>query len=186
MPKKQIDLDVVPFELKRNWGWLLGLGILFILMGTIGLGMVGGITLVSMFFLGVVLMIAGGFQLIDVFKSKLWKGALSHALVGLCYIAGGCLVVYDPFLASSIITAALAGVLIVIGAIRLMMASYLRDEKGWGWLFFAGLAAIVLGVMILMQWPLSGMWFIGMLIAIELMICGWVYVFTAFAIRGAP
>lgn len=187
MAKKDasINIDLIPTELKRNWGWLLGLGILFILMGSIGLGMVVGITMASMFFLGILLIIAGISQIIDVFKSRQWKGAVSHALVAILYIAGGGLVIYDPLLASSLITAALAGVLIVIGMVRIIMATMLRhDTKGWGWLFLAGLAALVLGILILLQWPVSGLWFIGLFISIELMIAGWTYVFLAFAIRG--
>lgn len=187
MAKKDavVKIDAIPNELRRNWGWLLGLGVLFILMGTIGLSMVVGITMASMFFLGVLLIIAGVSQIIDVFKCRRWKGAISHALVAMLYVAGGCLVIYDPLLASTLITAALAGVLIVIGVLRILMATMLRhDEQGWGWLFLAGLAALVLGILILMQWPVSGLWFIGLFISIELMIAGWTYVFMAFAIRG--
>ena len=183
MPRKKMYMDLVPPELHRNWGWLLGLGILFILMGTIGLGMVVGLTLASMFFLGVLLIIAGISQIIDTFKCKKWRGAVLHALIAILYIFGGCIVIYDPLLASSLITAAIAGVLIVIGATRLIMASMLRDAKGWGWMFLAGLAALVLGILILMQWPVSGLWFIGLFIAIELLITGWTYVFLAFAMR---
>lgn len=184
MPRKKIQMDLVPPELQRNWGWLLGLGILFILMGTLGLGMVVGLTLASMFFLGVLLIIAGIFQIIDTFKCKKWRGALLHAFIALLYIFGGCIVIYDPLLASSLITAAIAGVLIVIGATRLFMATMLRDAKGWGWMFLAGLAALVLGILILLQWPVSGLWFIGLFIAIELLITGWTYVFLAFSMRA--
>lgn len=184
MPASDNNLSLLPPELKRSWGWLLGLGVLFIALGTIALSMVVGVTLASMLFLGVLLIIAGLSQILDVFKSKHWRGALSHALIAVLYIAGGGLIIYDPLLASSLITAALAGVLIVIGVIRLGMAIVLREAKGWGWLFLAGLAAIVLGVLILMQWPYSGLWFIGLFVAIELIIAGWTYVFLAFSMRG--
>ena len=184
MQTTDLKFSPIPPELKRSWGWLLALGVLFIALGTIALSMVVGVTLASMLFLGVLLLIAGLSQILDVFKSKHWKGALSHALIAVLYIAGGGLIIYDPLLASSLITAALAGVLIVIGVIRLSMAVLLRQTKGWGWLFLAGLAAIVLGVLILLQWPYSGLWFIGLFVAIELIIAGWSYVFLAFSIRG--
>ena len=45
--------------LKHNWGWLLALGILFVILGTIGLSMVVGLTIVSMLFFGILLIIAG-------------------------------------------------------------------------------------------------------------------------------
>src|SRR4051812_8197209 len=101
--------------LKRNWSWVLGLGILFLLLGCIGLGMVVGLTLVSMFFFGALLIISGLTHIVDVFKNKKWKGMIWQALIAVLYIAGGCIVLYDPFAASTLITAILAGVLIVIG-----------------------------------------------------------------------
>ena len=181
MPKKNVD--TFPDELKRSSGWLLGLGVLFVMLGVIGLGMVVGLTLMSLLFLGVILIVVGVSQLIDVFKCKEWRGALWHALVGTLYIIGGCMIIYDPILASEAITALIAWVLIFIGIARLMMAIELRHASGWGWLFFAGLTAIVLGILILLQWPYSGLWVLGMLIAIELIVNGWTYIFIAMASR---
>ncbi|WP_028387534.1 HdeD family acid-resistance protein [Legionella fairfieldensis] len=172
-------------ELKRNWGWLLALGILFVILGCIGMGMVVGLTLASMLFLGILLLIAGVSQIIDVFKAKYWKAVAWHALIAVFYIIGGCLVIYDPFLASTLITALLAGVLIVIGVTRFIMALKLYGSAGWGWLLVAGLIAIALGIMILVHWPISGLWVIGLFIAIEMIVDGWTYIFLALAIRRA-
>ena len=173
----------LPKELKRGWGWLLGLGILFVILGSIGLGMVVGLTLASVLFLGVLLIIAGISQIVDVFKSSKWKGGAWHALIAVLYLIGGCIIIYDPILASTVITALIAWVLIIIGITRLIMAFVLRHEKGWAWILIAGLTAIVLGVLILMQWPYSGLWVLGLFIAIELIENGWTYIFIALAMR---
>ena len=175
--------DLLNMSFKRSWGWLLGLGILFIVLGCIGLGMVVGLTLVSMLFFGILLIVGGFSQIVDVFRCKQWKGALWHALIAAFYIVGGGVVLYDPFLASTIITAILATVLIVIGLTRFIMAVMLRDEKGWGWLLVAGITAIVLGIMILLQWPISGLWVIGLFIAIEMIVNGGTYIFIALSAR---
>lgn len=172
-------------DLKRNWGWLLGLGILFLILGCVGLGMVVGLTMVSMYFFGALLIISGVAHIIDVIKHHEWKGIIGQALIAVLYIAGGCIVMYDPFLASTLITGLLASVLIVIGVTRLIMAIALRDSKGWGWLFLAGVTALILGVLILMQWPVSGLWVIGMFIAIDMIVDGWTYIFIAFSLRKA-
>ncbi|MBT5966832.1 MAG: hypothetical protein HOG60_05965 [Gammaproteobacteria bacterium] len=39
--------------------------------------------------------------------------------------------------------------------------------------------AIVLGIMIVAEWPLSGLWVIGMFIAIEMLFAGWSMVMMA-------
>lgn len=148
--------------------------------------MVVGVTLASMLFLGVLLIIAGFLQIVDVFKCNEWKAVAWHALIAILYIVGGGLVIYDPFLASTLITALLAGVLIIIGVTRLVMAVGLRGSPGWFWLLLAGLVAIALGLMILAHWPISGLWVIGLFIAIELIVDGWTYIFLALAIRRRP
>jgi uncharacterized membrane protein HdeD (DUF308 family) len=181
-PSHQVD-KIISAELSRSWGWLLGLGILFVILGFIGLGMTVGLTLVSMFFLGFLFVIAGVAQIVDVFKSHQWQGVVGHALIAVLYILGGGLIIYDPILASFVVTALLGWVLIIIGITRLIMGIILRHSKGFGWLLFGGITAIILGVLILMQWPYSALWIIGMLIAIELIVNGWTYIFIALGMR---
>ena len=185
MAKTKVVVNKIPPELKRSWAWLLALGILFVILGCIGLGMVVGLTLASMLFLGVLLISAGLAQIVDVFKSKHWKGAIWHAIIALLYLIGGGVVIYDPLLASTIVTALLAWIFIVIGITRLSMAAVLRRSKGWVWLVIAGIAAIVLGVLILLQWPYSGLWVLGLFIAIEILVNGWTYIFLALSLRRA-
>lgn len=171
-------------SINRSWSWLLALGILFIILGGIGLSMVVGLTILSMVFFGILLITGGACQLIDAFKDRHWKGTLWHTFIGMLYIAGGALVIYDPLLASAVITAMLAGVLIVMGLTRIVMAFSMRQTSAWGWVFLAGLLALVLGIMILTHWPVSGLWIIGLFLAIEIMVTGWTYVFLAFALRS--
>ncbi|KTC85391.1 MULTISPECIES: HdeD family acid-resistance protein [Legionella] len=183
MAKTKNDLAVEATELRHSWGWLLALGILFVILGCIGLGMVVGLTLASMLFLGVLLIIAGCSQFVDVFKAKYWKAVAWHALIAALYIIGGCIVIYDPFLASTLITALLGSVLIIIGLTRFVMALKLKGSPGWVWLLFAGLTALILGILILIKWPISGLWVIGLFIAIEMIVDGWTYIFLALGIR---
>ncbi|SDX17606.1 HdeD family acid-resistance protein [Thiocapsa roseopersicina] len=172
-------------DLSRNWGWLLAFGILSIVLGTVGMGMTFGLTLVSVVFFGALLIVGGTFQLIDAFKCQGWKGALWHVLIALLYIAGGLLIVVDPLLASETLTLALAGVLIAVGVSRVIMAVQHRGQSGWGWLVLSGLISIALGAMIIAKWPMSGMWVIGLFVAIELIFNGWAYLFVALAARRA-
>jgi len=178
-----IDVNPVSNILKRSWGWLFGLGVFFIIFGGIGLTMTIGLTLFSMFVFGMLLIIAGITQFVDVCRCREWQGSVWHSLVALLYIAGGCLVIYDPFLASTLITAMLGGILVIIGITRMIMAVHIRKSRGFGWLLLSGLAAVVLGGLIISQWPFSGLWFIGLFIAIELIISGWTYILLALSIR---
>jgi uncharacterized membrane protein HdeD (DUF308 family) len=172
-------------ELKKNWGWLLAFGILSIVLGTIGLGMTFGLTLASVLFFGVLLVVGGVFQVFDAFKCKGWKSTLWHILIALLYIAAGALMVYDPILASVTLTLVLGWILIAVGIMRGIMAFQLRPARGWYWPLLSGIVSVVLGAMILAKWPATGLWVIGLFIAIELIFHGWSYVFVALAARKA-
>jgi len=63
-----------------------------------------------------------------------------------------------------------------------MLTRY-RGSKGWGWLLFGRIVAILLGAMIAAKWPVSGLWLIGFFVAIELIMNGWTYVFLALAAK---
>jgi uncharacterized membrane protein HdeD (DUF308 family) len=172
-------------SLQRHWGWLLGLGILLLILGCIGLGMDIALTIVSMYFFAALLMVSGLSHFADAFKYKRWKGAIWQILVAILYLVAAGIILYDPILASTIITALLAWVLIVIGVTRIAMSMSLKDNKGWGWIFFAGITSLILGILILLQWPTSGLWVIGMFIAIDMIVSGWTYIFMAIAARAA-
>lgn len=182
---KTTGLPPVPIYFKRNWGWLLALGVLFEIAGLVSLGLVISVTILSMFFIGAIILVAAVFQIVDVFQSKNWKGAAWHFLTALLYIVIGASFIIDPFLASVIVTAILAWSLIIMGIARFFMAFSLRGSEGWGWILFAGIASFILGIMILMQWPASGLWIIGLLIAVELIMYGWTCIFMALSIRNS-
>lgn len=187
---KVVDKDIedsallLSAKLKRSWGWLLLLGIIFVLLGMLGLSMTVGITVFSMYFFAILLFVAGFSQLADAWHSSDWHGIVWHGLIAVLYMLAAAMISYDPLLASTLITAAIAWIFIFMGVSRLFMFFYLYKAPGCAWLLISSLFAIALGVLILVQWPLSGIWFIGTLIAIELIISGWTYIFIAIALRN--
>lgn len=185
MDEHDKEIFLASKRLKRNWGWLLVLGIVFIILGSIGLGMLVNITVFSMYFMAVLLFVAGFAQIADSFKCRHWHGLLWHLLIALLYIVAAAFMSFDPLLASTLITAMLAWAFILIGIFRTILWFRLNQAPGSGWLILSALASIALGVILLVKWPMSGMWFIGMIIAIELIVAGWTYVLLALAIRNS-
>jgi uncharacterized membrane protein HdeD (DUF308 family) len=171
--------------LTKNWGWLLVVGIVFIILGTIGLGMLFALTMVSVLFFGVLMLIGGGVQFVDAFKCAGWKSVVWHVLMAILYVLGGIVVIIDPVLASVVITLILAGTITGAGIVRLIIALQHRDSKGWGWALVSGIISIILGIMIFAKWPVSGLWIIGLFVAIEMIINGWSYIFLALAAKNA-
>ena len=95
----------------------------------------------------------------------------------------GISIMADPLAASALFTLLLAGALVGIGVMRLIIAFQLRGAKNWFWPLIGGIAAMVLGFMILARWPVSGLWVIGLFVAIEMIFGGWAYIFIALGAR---
>ncbi|GBE07450.1 acid-resistance membrane protein [bacterium BMS3Bbin11] len=159
-------------EISRKWGWFLAIGIIMAILGTIGIGVTFALTLTTVTFFGFLILIGGGFQLVNAFRHKGWS-LVGNILIALLYGAVGYTMVKNPLLASATLTLLIAWALIAIGIMRLIIAFRLKGVPGWIWTLIGGIAAIALGIMILNNWPESSLWVIGMFVAIELILNGW-------------
>ena len=61
-----------------------------------------------------------------------------------------------------------------------------RRIHGWGWQVFAGLVALVLGLLISTGWPATSIWVIGTFVSLDLLFAGWSFVMVALAVRARP
>ena len=169
-------------EIGNKWGWFLGVGIVMIILGVIGIGATFAVTVTTVTFFGILILIGGGIQLVDAFKHK-GLSLAGKVVIALLYIAVGYVMVANPLLASSVLTLFIAWSLVAIGIMRILMAIRHHGMPGWVWLLIGGIATTFLGVMILNNWPASGLWVIGLFVAIELIINGWDMVMTGLAAK---
>ena len=170
-------------DLGRHWGWLLAVGILSVILGILGLGMTFMLTIVSVLYFGVLMVVMGVVQLVHSFKCAGWKSVALHALIGLLYLVAGIMIVTRPLLASIALTWTLAIILIVVGVMRLVVGFQHRGTSSSGWAIVGGIITVILGLMILARWPASSLWVIGLFLAIELIVNGWTQIFVALAAR---
>ncbi|GJL83626.1 MAG: membrane protein [marine bacterium B5-7] len=177
------DLKKIFGDLGKNWGWILALGMVFIVLGIIALGMPVMMTLTTVMFIGVLLAIGGAAQIFNAFKCAGWKGRVAHILIGLLYIVAAGVIVNNPALSSLAFTAMLAGLVVAVGVLRIIMAFQMKGQPGWVWLIIAGLISIGLGAVIYAEWPVSGLSVIGILVAFELITNGFFYLFVGLAAR---
>jgi uncharacterized membrane protein HdeD (DUF308 family) len=170
--------------LSRNWGWLLALGILMIILGAFAIAAPYGATLAVQFALGWILVIGGIAEAIHAFMARGWGGFLLELLSAILYVVVGVLLLTNPVGGALALTIVLAVFLIVEGIFKIMMAMRVRDHRGWGWLLASGVLSVILGVLIWAEWPASGLWVIGLLVGIQLLFTGWSLVMLALAARA--
>lgn len=170
-------------RLRNKWGWLLALGVLLTALGIIGFAMLPGLTLVTVWWFGVLLMIGGGAQIVDAFSEKGWGSFALHLMIAILYVAAGAMVVWNPVLGALSLTLFVAGALVAVGVLRLIMAFQVRPAAGWPLAALSGVLSVVLGVLIFAQWPASGVWVLGLFFAIELLSEGIAFIALALASR---
>ncbi len=167
-------------EAKQNWGWLLALGILLIVLGTGIISTSYYATLFSVILLGVFLIAAGIIQITQAFLARKWSGLFLALFLGILYLVTGFLFLARPETAAISITLWIAAFCFIAGLFRMLAALLLRFEQ-WGWVFFNGLVTFLLGLMIYADWPLSGLWVIGLFVGIDMILAGWSWIFLAFS-----
>jgi uncharacterized membrane protein HdeD (DUF308 family) len=187
-----------------SWGWLLALGILMTLLGVIGLGMTYWLTVVAVFWCGVLAIVGGIAQIVDAFHHKSWKGIVWHVIIGLIYIAAGLAMVTMPVASAFWLTVFLAISLVVAGLVRIVMAFQIRGQGAvWIAVLLSGAISVALGAMVYgtvvppgadalatsegqLAWVRSWGWVIGLFVAIELIVEGVALISLAFAAKSAP
>ena len=133
---------------------------------------------------GALLVIGGVAQAFEALRATGWKSRALHVFIALVYLAAGALALYDPIAASLSLTLFIAAMLLVAGVLRAVMAFQMRPVRGWGWVLAGGVMSLLLGIAILVQWPVSGLLAIGLFVALELMIAGWSCILFALAARS--
>jgi uncharacterized membrane protein HdeD (DUF308 family) len=155
-----------------------------VILGVIGLGMTVLFNEIVVMYFGFLLLFGSGVQLMQAFRAEAWKGRVWHVLIALVYIVGGIIAVTEPVIAGMTLALLIAWTLIVIGVLRLFMALQMRGANGWLWTLLGGVLSVVLGVMIINEWPQSGLWVIGLFVAIEILFAGWSQIMIALAAKN--
>ena len=120
--------------LERKWGWIVALGIFFLLAGFVALTDELAATVVSVFVTGVSLIVAGIVEIITGIQVRPWSRALVWILVGLGVALAGVVILRDPLLAAAGFTLALGLVLVISGVFRLVLAFQIRTPRSGRWL----------------------------------------------------
>jgi len=165
-------------EMIQNWGWFLAFGIVLMLLGIATIVRSIKATVVSMVFFGWLLLFASIIEFVDAFMVGRWAGFFLHLLVAILFGIIGLMMVMKPVISAEAATF-LMSVFFLLGGLYQLVAALWMHLPGWGWQALNGIITSVLGVLILAQWPVTGLWVIGLFVGIDLIFCGWAWVALA-------
>src|ERR1700742_4033633 len=148
----QAGADLAPVRAK--WGWIVALGVVYLVVGFIALGSVVTATVASVFVVGIMMIIAGIVEVFSAFQMKSWGKFLLWALLGVLYIVAGFVTFENPLLAAVLLTLVLGASLVASGIMRIILAISMKRESPSIWVALSGVITLLLGLLILARWPI--------------------------------
>ncbi|HIG44012.1 MAG: HdeD family acid-resistance protein [bacterium] len=169
--------------IRENASLTVAVGIILLVIGTFALvsPFVAGLTISIM--VGVLLAIGGVSKCVLAFKTGVFGRGLLMFVLGSLMTITGLYMVVQPAAGLISLTLILVIYLVVTGVFELIIALQVRPEAGWGWLMFNAAVTLVLGIMLWHQFPLSGVWAIGVLFGIKMIFSGWALVYLGRSVK---
>jgi len=169
--------------IKKHGGNMTVFGVITIILGIIAMSIPLIVGSWVALLIGVVVLIAG--------ISRLWWGFKSTGgqrvfllVVGVLTTLCGVVMLANPVFTAGVLTILLAIYFIADGVFEILGSLSMRPDQGWGWLLFAGLISLLLGIAIWQQFPLSGLVAIGVLLGIKLIFAGLLMITVGTVTRG--
>lgn len=170
---------------KAKWGWFLFAGIVFIIAGLFAFMAPFMASLVVTVIVAVGLVVVGVVQIFQAWSVQSWTGFIWQLVIGIVLLIGGLAVYFNPVASTFLLTLFVAAMFIAKGIFQIILGFRIKPNDAWGWIVAAGVIAIIVGVLIWMDYPLSGVYALGILAGISLIFTGWSYVAIALAAKRA-
>jgi uncharacterized membrane protein HdeD (DUF308 family) len=177
----QARSDTAPLRAKS--GWIIALGVVYLIAGFIALGSVAMATVASVLVVGVMMIIAGVAEVFSAFQIKSWGKFLLWALLGVLYIFAGFVTFENPLLAAVLLTLILGASLVASGIMRIFLGFSMKRETPWIWVVLSGVITLLLGLLILARWPVSSLYILGLFLGIDLIMAGVGWIGLGFGLR---
>jgi uncharacterized membrane protein HdeD (DUF308 family) len=170
--------------LRAKSGWIVVLGVIYVVAGLVALGSVVLATVATVFVVGIMMVIAGVAEVINAFQIKTWGKFLLWLLLGALYIVAGFATFENPLLAAAVLTLLLGFSLLASGIMRIVLAFSMKEGAPWIWVALSGAITLLLGIVILAHWPVSGLYILGLFLGIDLVLAGAGWIAVGLGLRA--
>jgi uncharacterized membrane protein HdeD (DUF308 family) len=177
------NFPIVSSEIKEHATSFMIVGIVMIVLGFAAIAFPFIATLTIELLVGWIIAISGFIGIVHFIKASKWKGFQLSLLGSLLSLGVGVVLLIYPFTGILSLTLLIAAFFLAGGTFRIVLALRIRPLDHWIWLLISGILALLLGAVVLFQWPEIATWFIGMLVGIDLIFSGWTSILLSFAAR---
>ncbi len=120
------------------------------------------------------------------FSAKDIPAFLWNLITAALSLAVGALLISHPVAGALSLTILLTAFFIAEGVFQIATSGAYRDVMGglWGWMLVSGISDLALAAIIILGWPITAVWALGLLVGVNLITSGWAIVMAALAGRS--
>jgi membrane protein HdeD len=156
----------------NNWVLLLIAGIIALLGGILALFNPLAATLTAVMLTGWILVFVGVIEIIGVFSATGWGARLLALVLGVLTVLLGLYILGNPIISAVVLTWIVGIFFLATGATKVVLSFGMRGT-GYFWVvMLSGIVSVVLGVMVLSNFPYSAASILGIVLAVELISTG--------------
>jgi uncharacterized membrane protein HdeD (DUF308 family) len=119
--------------------------------------------------IGFILLIAGIVPIVRELKAEASIEKAMGLILGIITALTGIAVIGHPLFGLAFLTLLLVIYFVAEGVSKIVTSFRFKPASGWKWLLASGVLSLILGLFIWNQWPVSGMWAVGVLVGINLL-----------------
>lgn len=165
----------------------------YLMVTGIALAVFGGIAMAApalagtavVFVIGALLVVSGVFQFVQGLREPAWASKLLEMILGAIAVVAGIAVLAHPLLGLKTLAIVLAVFFVIEGVWKILASFSFRPAPGWIAMLISGILGLVLAYLIFSNWPLSGIWAVGILVGVDLVVTGASMIALALTIKRA-
>lgn len=154
----------------QNRGYFIVLGTITLLAGVVALLFPVASSIAVELFVGFTFAVVGLAQIIHAFGNRSWSGFLLGLLVGIIYAAVGFFLIAKPVEGTAALTMAVALAFLFNGVVQTIWSFQMSKHSGL--MLASGLISMVLGTMLLANFPFDAAWVLGAFVGINFLFSG--------------
>jgi uncharacterized membrane protein HdeD (DUF308 family) len=178
--------DALKDALKTHWKLFLFQGVVMVILGILAVAWPAVATLAVDIYIGWLFLISGTVGLVAMFSARDVPAFFWTLLTAALAMAVGVLLIWKPAEGAESLTIVLTAFFIAEGVFQIAGSFAYRDAMpgSWGWMFVSGISDLVLAGLLIMYWPVSAAWALGLLVGVNLITSGVAIVVTAIEARN--
>lgn len=176
--KEHIDIEIrliqerMQHYFHRHWKLFLAEGIIFILLGFCAIVVPRFFSVAVVIFLGWLILFGG---IVHISRALLFSGMPGFGLwlfIGILQAVLGYLFIVRP--ASGVLTLTMLITLYFAleGIAKISLAFRMRPLPSWGMILFNGITALVFALIVVIAWPETSQWLLGLFLGINMVFLG--------------